>query len=342
MSRLYLISDVVMFSEQEVDVKQHQRLVKGKLQTVRTYDRTQDKGKPETQGERQAQSVLAKAGVITAAVIGAAFATVAGGAALIALKHNKVVGDTARKAIATTQQIDKNYITLPNRTQILAKDVDMTGKDGFIIAIGGFSREHGDHSFQLAKHLELEFPTKKVVVVDNKAFDIVWEGNRDEFSVNKFIKKSVALSADAHINGNDTAYEAARTIKMLNSSFPQYNKKIITASGSGSLATQMLEVNDAMGEKPISALALGSPRFGFSSPKKSKLTVITDPSDQMMGSAPLLNPGNNVRLHRPDRGTEPYDNWGEKIPINKAHSYISYTKAKASRSIIDDFMKESA
>lgn len=341
MPKLYLITDIVTFAEQEVGVKQHQRLVKGKLQNVRNYDRTQDKAQ-ETQGVRQANTVLQNAGLITAGVLGATFATVAGGAALIALKHNSVVKNTAQKAIATTQQVDKNYIMLPDRTQMLAKDIDMTGKDGFIIAMGGFSREHGDHSFQLAQHLEKQFPTKKVVVVDNKAFDIVWEGNRDEFNINRFIKKSVALSADAHVNGNDTAYEAARTIKMLNMSHPQFDKKIVTASGTGSLATQILEINDTMGEKPISALALGSPRFGFASPKRSKLTVITDPNDQMMGKSPFANPGSNVVLLRPDRGTEPFDNWGETIPINKAHQFSSYTGSKVTRPMIDRFMQERA
>jgi hypothetical protein len=337
MSKVYLFQDLIEFAEQEVDVKSYQRLSKGKLVTVQKYNRNQDKA-DTPQGAKKAESSLQNVALTTATIAGA-FAAVAGGSLLlVAAKHNNVVKSTAERAIATTQQVDKNYVMLSNRTQVLAKDIDMTGKDGFILAMGGFSREHGDHSFQLAKHLELEFPTKKVIVVDNKAFDIVWEGDRNDFNINRFIKKSVALSADAHVNGNDTVLEAARTLKMLNMSHPQFDKKIVTASGGGALATQILEVNDKMGEKSIEALALGSPRFGFTAPKRSKLTVITDPNDQMMGKSPFANPGANVTLLRPDRGTESFDNWGEQIPINKAHQFSSYTGSKVTRPMINDFM----
>jgi len=324
--------DFVEFNE---EVKTYQRMQKGKLITVRQYDRKGDPAEKEQTIEKNDNAImqsLKTGAIVTTGVALAGLSLVGIGAATKAYvinRHAKQVLNEAERVLQASDVSDLRFLSKANPEK-LPDNFDRY--EGIIIATGGFGGTKGQHTLEVHKYIQQEYPNHLVVSVENMYHDLGWR----EDVVDRF-KAAPALLWRNATQGNKTSEEIATLTKMLRKRTDK-PITIVSASGGGMAVKEAQEITDKLGYKDIQGIGLGTPTFTLANPK-SPFVSFVDKKDATVGWIPKTSKKDTVYIDRPTTKVKwnlnPYQ--GE-IPHNEQHEFGTYLLHGETRSKVDQIL----
>lgn len=325
--------DLADFSEEEV--KTYQRLQKGKLVTVQQHSR---KGNPKTVEEKSGavdnalvSSIKTGANVpFNIAVAGLGLVGLAAGTrAFVINRHQTQVRNAASRILTQPDIPDLRFLSKTNPQKL---PDDFNQYEGVIIATGGFAGVKGQHTLEIHKYLQQDYPNHLVLSVENIHNDLGWESDL----VKRYSKVAPLLWRNA-TQGNKTAEEIGSLVNMLRK---KTDKPItlVTASGGGMAVKEAQEITDQLGIKDVQGFGLGSPTWGLAQPR-SQYKSFMDKADAGTGWVPFTAKSDIEVVQRPTQAVSwnrnPYQG---NAAWNKQHEYGMYLSHPETRSKVDQII----
>lgn len=329
--------DLASFSDTE-QVKTYQRLNKGKLVTVYQHNRKGDSKQQnilEEKSDANDQSLInsIKSGgnvPFNVAIAGLSLVGIAAGTrAYVIGAHQKQVRLAAERVLKSAPIEDLRFLSKMNPQKL---PDDFSQYEGVIVATGGYAGTKGQHTIDMHKYLQQEYPNHLVLSVENMFNDLGWEKG----AVKRFSKAPSLLWNNA-VKGDKTAEELALLVKNVR----QKTDKPITfatASGGGMSVKNAQEITDSLGYKDIQGFGLGSPVWDLAQPKSPFISIM-DKQDAGTAWLPFRSKKFTKTVDRGDQKItlkrNPYQGFTE---WSKQHEYDTYLSHPEVRSSVDQII----
>lgn len=329
----------------ETKVKQYQRIVNGKVQTVRQHDRTEENKKiyalnknKYTETDRKILESIQSGKELTGEPLVRAVTLVglaAGTVAAIKMKHASNVSKAAQNVVKNPDISDYRYLSRINDAKI---PDNFDNYDGVIITTGGFAREGGGHADRIGQSMKEYYPNHYIITVKNEGFDLGYYQKRK----NNFLEEAKPFLGvpsffwEKAWKGNPVSEDLSRVA---------YNVRlktdkpitVMTASGGGMATKEALEITQKIGLEDIRGIGLGSPTFNLATNHGNYYSVM-DKADKGTGKLPVAKT-DIVEVKRADtkvkNNQDPYQGF---LPAKEQHEYPIYMIDPNSRSVIDNLV----
>lgn len=323
--------ELANFAGDSEEVKTYQRLQKGRLVTVRQHRREGEQSKNPAVDNALVNSIKTGANVpFNIAVAGLGLVGLAAGTrAFVINRHQTQVRNAASRILTQPDIPDLRFLSKTNPQKL---PDDFNQYEGVIIATGGFAGVKGQHTLEIHKYLQQDYPNHLVLSVENIHNDLGWESDL----VKRYSKVAPLLWRNA-TQGNKTAEEIGSLVNMLRK---KTDKPItlVTASGGGMAVKEAQEITDQLGIKDVQGFGLGSPTWGLAQPK-SNYKSFMDKADAGTGWVPFTAKSDIEVVQRPTQAISwnrnPYQG---NAAWNKQHEYGMYLSHPETRAKVDQII----